>query len=792
MATNPTNKKLAFELSVIGNAQTIKDIADVKAAIADLNKQIKEAQKNGDQVKFDSLNIEMEKLKKTSSILRQELKQQQKDFEISKYPTDSLKALESQYGKLTKSIRALSENERLSSFGQNAISKAKALKDEINEQSKAFGDTSKNIGNYERDIRRAFEHPLKFIKDLGLLGVLVTIGDAFFKMGEKALEAFAKTDEGKDKIERLNKGFDQMKAIGVSAFGAIITPILDLVQRHMPELIDLTAKVSAGFVATFKTFGAIRDNIKTFGSDSGLARESDSKLIKEIKSDIPALGLVIGSVQKGLDALKGKSKEVKEQYKDLGKVFSDSYEAEYTRLKNLKLPTEQKDEKQKKTNDENITALEELKRTEKEIEKIIEQKAATEKNYNEEVEDLVRLKIKIYQIEKQIEESIRKQQLAIQKENLSKIQAPKFDKSGSGDVVLDESILALENEKALEEQKKQDSKDEQQRQRDLDKLEKESFDAKLKALGIIRNEKEAQAERDRTVLNNYLQGFQTVYDTLFSFIYSQFDKEKDLVEKIKSDKTKSVEDEYTKKEAFAKGNGELIQKLEQDKQKKIDLINDEALKKEKQIATKRKLIAIQQAIINGALAAVQAISNTTLPFPLSLTALIPIGAIVAANIATIAATKFAKGGFTGEGLNIKDSTGQRVAGVVHQDEYVAPKHQVQRYPRLFQALNQDRTDKGSFVYRYSYDRGSMNKKYAEGGFTTPYLSQNLRNSLLGNNTSTTTAIIDEGSVLRIANVVYNAMSKGIEDHLPSALSSGLADANRRNEREINLKKKLAQ
>jgi hypothetical protein len=50
---------------------------------------------------------------------------------------------------------------------------------------------------------------------------------------------------------------------------------------------------------------------------------------------------------------------------------------------------------------------------------------------------------------------------------------------------------------------------------------------------------------------------------------------------------------------------------------------------------------------------------------------------------------FAKGGYTGTGT-YRDSTGERVAGIVHEGEWVAPKWMLQSFPYLFSQLEKAR------------------------------------------------------------------------------------------------------
>jgi hypothetical protein len=65
---------------------------------------------------------------------------------------------------------------------------------------------------------------------------------------------------------------------------------------------------------------------------------------------------------------------------------------------------------------------------------------------------------------------------------------------------------------------------------------------------------------------------------------------------------------------------------------------------------------------------------------------INIAAVVAATIEGLAG--FIEGGYTGNGL-FKDKTGKRVAGYVHEKEYVMPKAQTEKYRGLLEAINED-------------------------------------------------------------------------------------------------------
>jgi hypothetical protein len=150
----------------------------------------------------------------------------------------------------------------------------------------------------------------------------------------------------------------------------------------------------------------------------------------------------------------------------------------------------------------------------------------------------------------------------------------------------------------------------------------------------------------------------------------------------------------------------------------IDLLSqDEAARKKNAAAIKAFQVA--KITVDG-IEEVQAIWKNANANPLN--ALIPgIGTAIAiaqtalavgrsvVAVGKVNAQKFAQGGFTGGGMDIRDNTGFKVAGVVHEGEYVLPKWMVEnkKYQPTIQALEASRIS-----------------GFALGGFvdTTPRLS----------------------------------------------------------------------
>jgi hypothetical protein len=64
----------------------------------------------------------------------------------------------------------------------------------------------------------------------------------------------------------------------------------------------------------------------------------------------------------------------------------------------------------------------------------------------------------------------------------------------------------------------------------------------------------------------------------------------------------------------------------------------------------------------------------------------------------IAVQKFAKGGWTGEGEQ-RDETGERIAGVVHEKEFVVKRGPAHKFRDVLEAINKE--DKSLIVNRFN-------------------------------------------------------------------------------------------
>lgn len=247
------------------------------------------------------------------------------------------------------------------------------------------------------------------------------------------------------------------------------------------------------------------------------------------------------------------------------------------------------------------------------------------------------------------------------------------------------------------------------------------LDARLQAEGLANEEyiklAEERAGIDQKLNNNTEQSLGKLRDNAkeaakqlgTDLLNTFFEARQAQTEREREEAVREVELRLETEADFYGQSSELRARAAEEANKKIEAINADANRK-------KKRDAILQAVINGALAATQALANTTVPFPASLLALVPVAAAVAGQVATIAGVGFDEGGFT-RGMGVRDSTGYEIAQVnpdgtyYHSNEYVVP-HRVLSTSRgmaLVSELDSMRMGMG-----YRNKSGQMG--FAEGGF----------------------------------------------------------------------------
>jgi hypothetical protein len=282
-------------------------------------------------------------------------------------------------------------------------------------------------------------------------------------------------------------------------------------------------------------------------------------------------------------------------------------------------------------------------------------------------------------------------------------------------------------------------------------IRKADADAHRKKLDDEADALAKQFELYQKIFRYFADGIHTMTDLLVDASVKAFESKLQVVDgmlKNYADRAKAVDDMINKSKSdmdalearlmTARGGERdiIIQKLEDERKKQKQLAQDrkteddriKKAEKEKVMLAKEKEKAIaKQVVVTQTLAIVSQLVTNQEAIQAALKAskggkvgwdnLAILFAMTASIIASISAIGtaskkgFAAGGFTGGGKGAPDETGYRVAGVVHENEYVAPKWMIEQNPDLFAELEKMRLSKTG--YR------SYSNKFAAGGFTTP-------------------------------------------------------------------------
>ena len=283
-------------------------------------------------------------------------------------------------------------------------------------------------------------------------------------------------------------------------------------------------------------------------------------------------------------------------------------------------------------------------------------------------------------------------------------------------------------------------------------------DSQLSTAQIEANKKRAAILKE--AISTGLDIAKQVSDTIFSAQSQTAENEKEL-------RLKNLEDEYSKKIEAAKGNATLEAALKKD-------LEDKKLAIERQAFEENKKRQIAQALINGALAVTAILTVPDLTFGIVTAIKIAAAAATTAlQVAAIKNTKFRYGGFTGSGFGQPDETGRKIAGYVHENEYVANEEQVRKYPKLFEYLNNDRL-----------------KKFRDGGFTSDFIPDVTGYSKVDYSASKPGVSFTDEQIDNIAERIsqrtYEAVKKGSQEGSMSGTYLANTDTNRQAEREQNL------
>lgn len=195
----------------------------------------------------------------------------------------------------------------------------------------------------------------------------------------------------------------------------------------------------------------------------------------------------------------------------------------------------------------------------------------------------------------------------------------------------------------------------------------------LSAERLFPDASEAELENIDEIKDTSLSAAKDITDSIFD--YKEAMREENLKRELSA-----LDREYNAKKIAAEGNATLQEAIELERVEKEQKLRKAAFEKEKKAK-------IAQAIASAALAIIQSFAQLG-PIAGAIAA-VATGITTGLQIAAIRNATFAKGGFTGNGL-YKDHTGKKVAGIVHENEYVVNEQQVDKFRPIIDAMEQDR------------------------------------------------------------------------------------------------------
>ena len=334
------------------------------------------------------------------------------------------------------------------------------------------------------------------------------------------------------------------------------------------------------------------------------------------------------------------------------------------------------------------------------------------------------------------------------------------------DFAASEKAAADKKREEAEKARQKDLEDEQQYQDKLLQINKEAFERKLK-LDEEQREKEAKdkAERKDRNIQLAIEGGQAVANAVLEIERNRLDRQT-------SQALEALDAEYQKKIELAQGNSDLQDKLRREQEKKRLAI-------EKAAAKERQAIAIKEALIQGAINALKGF------FTGGIAGVLEAAALTALQIFTIKSQTFARGGryardmsgggHTGPSSAPADHTGARPTGLamLHENEYVINARQARQFPGIINFLESDRRANRNYL--------------ASGGFATRAPQIALPSASSGTVQVRAEAGFSETQVAQLGQMIGKQTAVAVATQVRQALSDGLDDANRRNERQKALK-----
>ncbi len=214
-------------------------------------------------------------------------------------------------------------------------------------------------------------------------------------------------------------------------------------------------------------------------------------------------------------------------------------------------------------------------------------------------------------------------------------------------------------------------------------------------LGLDEDEDSGKIEALKEIAASIKDVLQDVFDKQVEIA----ERERELLDTRISETQQALETEVELYKAGYASNVALKQKELDNLKKQRDIAlkeEEEALKKQRTFETISQTMSLMSSVAN-------ILKEFTKLGPIGLVlSTVAIGGLfaifAAAKNKAAEATKFAKGGWTGKG-SYRDETGENVAGIVHEDEFVVRKGPARRFREVLEAINKE--DRGLIINRFN-------------------------------------------------------------------------------------------
>lgn len=673
-------KEILFKIKIADLDTEIAQLGKLQGRIDELSKQQKESADKTSKA-YQANALDLKELKKE---YQQKQKYVQDSIKADKSQGDTVEALRTKLAIVTKQWNQLTIEEINNTKHGKALSKQKLeLTNSLKQVESATGDARRNVGNYSDALKGVNLQALGFGKAQGMMNQAMQASKSAFNIVKMGLTTL--------------KG--ALLATGIGAFVVVLGSLISYFTQTKRGA-DLVAQAMDGINAVINV---LRDRLSSVGEAMSYIFSGEFKKGADIlKNSFKGIGDEISNDVKAATALRKEMQTLEDAEID--------YMTEKAKLQVRVSELEAKSRDEEKFGaEQRIAFLKESMRIQEEISaketefakeraRIISEQGNLAENMRADDKAIEQAKVDAIKKEKELNE-LRKRNLTELKALRSQLRKEDKDEAK----IIDEQIKAEEakNKEILEAEKR--AKEEKERQ------------AKAEAEAEIKLQEEIKAIREQYLMDDKQRMEAELAEMQARTAFEA------LAEEEKQIILKAIRDKYREEEEIAVEES-LIQRAQKYEgyldaiQQGLSIVSDfqkmkmdEELAKageneekraqiRKKYAEKQKKVAIAEAVILGAKGVLQALGSTPPPLSYVLAALT--GVATGVQIAAIQKQTFADGGFTGQGT-YRDSTGHKVAGIVHDNEYVVPKTVLQ-------------TPMGSsLVSQLEQLRG-----FADGGFTS--------------------------------------------------------------------------